>query len=59
MGELQEPLLVGTTIDPSPQPNQPCIKNPAGRFVNECAKRGLLVMLDMHRLAAAKDIPEL
>jgi hypothetical protein len=27
--------------------------------VQECAKRGLLVMLDMHRLAAAKDIPEL
>jgi hypothetical protein len=32
---------------------------PACRFVQECAKRGLLVMLDMHRLAAAKDIPEL
>ncbi|GBF95880.1 1,4-beta-glucanase [Raphidocelis subcapitata] len=29
------------------------------RFVEECAKRGLLVMPDMHRLAAAKDIPEL
>lgn len=29
------------------------------RFVQECARRGLLVMLDMHRLAAAKDIPEL
>lgn len=29
------------------------------RFVQECAQRGLLVMLDMHRLAAAKDIPEL
>lgn len=29
------------------------------RFVQECAKRGLLVLLDMHRLAAASDIPEL
>lgn len=29
------------------------------RFVQECAKRGLLVMLDLHRLAAAKGIPEL
>jgi endoglucanase len=28
-------------------------------FVRECAKRGILVMLDMHRLAAAKDIPDL
>jgi len=32
---------------------------PPHRFVQECARRGLLVMLDMHRLAAAKDIPEL
>lgn len=31
----------------------------ACRFVQECAKRGLLVMLDMHRLAAKNDIPEL
>ena len=29
------------------------------RFIQECAVRGVLVMLDMHRLAAAKDIPEL
>ncbi len=29
------------------------------RFVQECAKRGLLVMLDMHRLAAAGGIPDL
>lgn len=27
--------------------------------MQECAKRGLLVMLDMHRLVAANDIPEL
>jgi hypothetical protein len=29
------------------------------RFIQECARRGLLVLLDMHRLAAASDIPEL
>ncbi|KAF8072699.1 Endoglucanase [Scenedesmus sp. PABB004] len=29
------------------------------RFVQECAARGLLVLLDLHRLAAAADIPEL
>lgn len=29
------------------------------RFVQECARRGLLVLLDLHRLAAAKDIPDL
>ncbi|WIA08695.1 hypothetical protein OEZ85_008120 [Tetradesmus obliquus] len=29
------------------------------RFIQECARRGLLVLLDMHRLAAAQDIPEL
>ena len=37
------------------------LRAPARRpsFINECAKRGILVMLDMHRLAGAKDIPEL
>eukprot|EP00878_Enallax_costatus_P013005 GHUV01013588.1.p1 GENE.GHUV01013588.1~~GHUV01013588.1.p1 ORF type:complete len:366 (+),score=118.90 GHUV01013588.1:2049-3146(+) len=29
------------------------------RFVQECARRGLLVLLDLHRLSAAKEIPEL
>lgn len=29
------------------------------RFVQACAVRGVLVLLDLHRLAAAKDIPEL
>eukprot|EP00775_Hariotina_reticulata_P006321 gene6321-6556_t len=29
------------------------------KLVQGCASRGLLVLLDMHRLAAAKDIPEL
>ena len=28
-------------------------------FVQECAARGLLVLLDLHRTAAARDIPEL
>jgi hypothetical protein len=37
----------------------PCCCCCCTRFVQECARRGLLVLLDMHRLAAASDIPEL
>jgi hypothetical protein len=40
-------------------PNAPRPAPRRASFVEECAKRGLLVMPDMHRLAAAKDIPEL
>jgi hypothetical protein len=52
-------LLVATCWRPHSLWHAELCKRVVCRFVQECAKRGLLVMLDMHRLVAANEIPEL